>query len=199
MSREAERRHLTKATQIVKAIPSWSYAKLDKFQFPWPKGALKVTQLKPGSTYKHYNIDNIGPQHGSLVYYVGKKSNEHVFRYGSPRGMQWSMYKFRGEWVCCSGADRVAFFGPYKNPGKKSVAKKSKAKKNGARGTVARKTSRLGGASKSKAGRKGPAQSALQFALGTKKRGLDGKMWKIIRMKTASGIASKRWQRISKA
>lgn len=176
MSREAEKAHVAKATKLVHdMMTTWSYLKMDKYQFPWPKGALKVTQLKPGNMYKHYNIDNIGPQHGSLVYYVGKQGNGHVSRYDDPRGMEWAMYKYRGEWVCCSGADRVAFFGPYRM-----------------RATGAQK----GGVTSAKSGRKGPTQSALDFTLGTRRKGLDSKIWRVVRMHTATGKLSKRWQRI---
>lgn len=194
MSSEAEKKHVAKAKQIVVATRTWSDAKLDRFRFPFPKGALKVTQLRPGHTYHAYNIDNINPENRFLTYYVGKKWNEHILRYGGSRGMIWPMYKYRGQWVCCSGANRVAFFGPCKSiAARKSTVGKKKSKR------AAPKKSSVGKKSKARAGRRGPAQSALDFAIGTRRRGLDGEMWKIIRMHSASGKATKRWQRISKA
>lgn len=41
--------------------------------------------------------------------------------------------------------------------------------------------------------RKGPAFSATKFSLGTKKKGKDGNMWKIVKNKNGT----KRWLKIS--
>ena len=41
--------------------------------------------------------------------------------------------------------------------------------------------------------RKGPFDSAANFKIGTKKRGNDGNMWKVV--KTSKG--AKRWQKVS--
>ena len=43
---------------------------------------------------------------------------------------------------------------------------------------------------KSKGGRKGPKESATKFSVGTKKKGLDGNTWIIIKSK--NGV--KRWK-----
>jgi hypothetical protein len=176
MSREAERAHLAKAKRIESDMESWSDSKLNNFRFPWPRGALRVTQLKPGYTYTYYNIDNINPQSADTAYYVGKRGDEQVFRFDNARGGEWGMYKYGREWVCCSGADRLAFFGPYS----KDQKTKSKAKP----GTKARP------------GRKGPAASALNFAIGARKQGLDGEMWRVVRVHLASRKLSQRWQHV---
>jgi hypothetical protein len=41
--------------------------------------------------------------------------------------------------------------------------------------------------------RKGPSKSATKFKVGTKKKGNDGNMWKIVENKKGT----KRWQKIS--
>jgi hypothetical protein len=80
---------------------------------PWPRGALKITALQRGRVYKMYNIDNVSPWHGALVYDEGVIKNEHLLRYMPKNQMDIRLYKYKGQWVSGSGADICAFFEPY--------------------------------------------------------------------------------------
>jgi hypothetical protein len=133
MSRAAEKAHLAYAKKLDEEMQNWTGDDFDNAgRFPWPRGALRVTQLKPGKIYKAYNIDNINPMSGSLEYYVGKRGDAQVFRFGNSRGGEWEMYQdWNDEWVCCSGADRMAFFGPYESgsSGVKSASQQTRKSK----------------------------------------------------------------------
>lgn len=76
-----------------------------------------------------------------------------------------------------------------RKPKRKSTSRRSKRKSK--RKSTSRKSSKK---SSKKSKRKGPTASATKFKIGTRRKGNDGYMWKIIKAK--NGV--KRWQRINK-